>query len=151
VWSAKFSVIAALAANVALSACATTPSANSPAGIFNQPASSATGIAQRDLTPQEKKAIVDAVAPSLRNAAAAKYKWTSFPVVVTEDSVNYCATVDAQSPFPAYNGHQAYIVEAKVIGGHVTSAVMGLIAGGKDFSLVTGMCEKYGLDPRKAS
>src|SRR5271168_3389878 len=90
--SAKFSVIAALAANVALSACATTPSANSPAGIFNQPASSATGIVQRDLTPQEKKAIVDAVAPSLRNAAAAKYKWTSFPAVVTEDSVNYCAT-----------------------------------------------------------
>jgi hypothetical protein len=33
----------------------------------------------------------------------------------------------------------------------VSSAVMGLIAGGKDFALVTGMCEKYGLDPRKAS
>lgn len=115
------------------------------------PASSAAGIGQRDLTPQEKKIIVDAVAPSLRNAAAAKYKWTNFPLVVTEDSVNYCATVDAQSPFPAYSGHQAYIVEAKVIGGHVASAVIGLIAGGKDFALVTGMCEKYGLDPRKAS
>jgi hypothetical protein len=36
-------------------------------------------------------------------------------------------------------------------GGHVTGAVMGLIAGGKDFALVSKMCAKYGLDPRKAS
>ena len=73
--------------------------------------------AQRDLTPQEKKAIVDAVAPSLRNPAAAKYRWAKFPTVVTESSVNYCATVDAQSPFAAYSGQQAYIVEAHVSGG----------------------------------
>ncbi len=106
---------------------------------------------QRDLTPQEKKAIVDAVAPSLRNPGAAKYKWSKFPTVVTEDSVNYCATVDAQSPYPAYSGHQAYIVEARVVGGHVTGAVMGLIAGGEDFALVTRMCSKYGLDPSRAS
>ncbi len=141
--------IAALAASLALSACATTSTQDSLAS--NTPPTSAAGVLQRDLTPQEKKAIVDAVAPSLRNPGAAKYKWSKFPTVVTEDSVNYCATVDAQSPFAAYSGHQAYIVEAKVVGGHVTSAVMGLIAGGKDFSLVTRMCAKYGLDPSKAS
>jgi hypothetical protein len=28
--------------------------------------------------------------------------------------------------------------------------VIGLIAGGKDFALVTEMCAKYGLDPRNA-
>lgn len=110
-----------------------------------------SGVAQRDLTPQEKTAIMDAVAPSLRNPAAAKYKWAKFPTVVTESSVNYCATVDAQSPFAAYSGQQAYIVEANVSGGHVTGAVMGLIAGGKDFAIVGTMCAKYGLDPRKAS
>jgi hypothetical protein len=114
-------------------------------------ARSPTGVAQRDLTPAEKKAIIDAVAPSLRNPNAAKYKWAKFPVVVTEDSVNYCGVVDAQSPYPAYNGAQAYIVEANVSGGHVTGAVMGLIAGGKDFAIVSNMCAKYGLDPRKAS
>ena len=109
------------------------------------------GGAQRDLTPEEKKAIMDSVAPSLRNPAAAKYKWAKFPTVVTENSVNYCATVDAQSPYPAYSGQQAYIVEANVSGGHVTGAVMGLIAGGKDFAIVTKMCAKYGLDPKNAS
>lgn len=114
-------------------------------------ARSPLGGAQRELTPQEKKAIMDAVAPSLRNPAAAKYKWAKFPAVVTESSVNYCAMVDAQSPFPAYSGQQAYIVEANMSGGHVTGAVMGLIAGGKDFSIVGTMCAKYGLDPRKAS
>ena len=109
------------------------------------------GGAQRELTPEEKKAIIDSVAPSLRNPAAAKYKWAKFPTVVTENSVNYCATVDAQSPYPAYSGQQAYIVEANVSGGQVTGAVMGLIAGGKDFAIVTKMCAKYGLDPKNAS
>jgi hypothetical protein len=115
------------------------------------PAATPAGVAQRDLTPQEKKAIVDSVAPSLRNPGSAKYKWAKFPAVVTEDSVNYCAVVDAQSPYPAYNGAQAYIVEANVSGGRVTGAVMGLIAGGKDFAIVSKMCAKYGLDPKNAS
>jgi hypothetical protein len=30
----------------------------------------------------------------------------------------------------------------------VSSAVIGLIAGGKDFAIITNMCAKYGLDPR---
>jgi len=105
----------------------------------------------RDLAPEEKKVIMDAVAPSLRNPASAKYHWAKFPEVVTEDSVNYCATVDAQSPYAAYNGRQAYIVKAQVSGNRVSSAVIGLITGGKDFAIVTNMCAKYGLDPRSAS
>jgi hypothetical protein len=68
--------------------------------------------------------------------------------VVTEGSVNYCATVDAQSPHAAYNGRQAYIVKADMSGNRVSSAVIGLVAGGKDFEIVTKMCAKYGLDPR---
>jgi len=72
-------------------------------------------------------------------------------MIVTEDSVNYCAIVDAQSPYPAYNGKQAYIVEAHLSGGHVSGAVMGLIAGGKDAAIVAKMCAKYGLDPNNAS
>lgn len=151
-------MIATLVAGFALSACAANPSTGSSAsqlqGTYVGSSSLVTPaltIGQRDLTPQEKKAIVDAVAPSLRNPAAAKYKWAKFPDVVTEDSVNYCATVDAGSPFAAYNGHQAYIVEAHVVGGRVTSAVMGLIAGGKDFQIVTTMCAKYGLNPNSAT
>jgi hypothetical protein len=147
VQASSLSAIAALAAAVALSACATTSSPDAAASS-NAPAGS---VAQRDLTPQEKKVIVDAVGPSLRNPASAKYKWAKFPAVVTEDSVNYCATVDAASPYPAYSGHQAYIVEARVTGGHVSGAVMGLIAGGKDFALVTKMCAKYDLDPKNAT
>jgi len=152
-----FSLIAALAVGLALSACATAPSAQdtaAPAGTFNGgggAANAAASVAQRDLTPQEKKAIVDAVAPSLRDPASAKYKWAKFPDVVTENSVNYCATVNAKSPHPPYDGEQAYIVEAKVVCGKVTSAVMGLIAGGKDFAIVSTMCAKYGLDPKKSS
>ena len=52
---------------------------------------------------------------------------------------------------PPIAAQQAYIVEANVSGGHVTGAVMGLIAGGKDFAIVTKMCAKYGLDPKSAS
>jgi hypothetical protein len=95
--------------------------------------------------------IMDAVGPSLRNPGSAKYHWAQFPAVVTEGSVNYCATVHAQSPYAAYNGRQAYVVTAQMSGNRVSSAVVGLVAGGKDFALVTKMCAKYGLDPRNAS
>jgi len=93
---------------------------------------------------------MDAVAPNLKDPGSAKYHWTRFPEMTTQDSLNYCATVDAKSPYPAYNGRQAYIVETKVLGGRVISATMGLIAGGKDAALVGKMCAKYDLDPNKA-
>lgn len=146
----KYSVIAALAAGLALAGCAAAPpSQQDVLGTDNGPAAPAS-FGQRDLTPQEKKVIVDAIAPSIREAASAKYRWAKFPVVAQGD-VNYCATVDAKSPFAAYSGRQAYIVEAKVVGGRVTAAVVGLIAGGKDLALVTRMCAKYGLNPNSAT
>lgn len=139
--------IIGLAIALQVSACAgALPSASGPAGNAAAPAS----LGQRDLTPEEKKFIIAAVAPSLRDGAAAKYRWAKFPAMPTEDSLNYCATVDAKSPFAAYNGRQAYIVEVKVLGGRVISAIMGLIAGGKDVAIVAKMCAKYGLDPNKA-
>jgi hypothetical protein len=134
---------------LALSGCTTgqTPLASS------EPPAPAAGasIGQRDLTPEEKQVIMDALAPSLRNPGSAKFYWAKFPAVVTEGSVNYCATVDAQSPYAAYNGRQGYVVTAQMSGNRVSSAVVGLIAGGKDFVLVTNMCAKYGLDPRNVS
>jgi hypothetical protein len=42
-------------------------------------------------------------------------------------------------------------VETQMSGNRVSSAVIGLIAGGKDFAIVTNMCARYGLDPRNAS
>jgi hypothetical protein len=108
-------------------------------------------VVERDLTPEEKKIIVESIAPSLRNPGAAKYRWAKFPTVPASDTPAYCATVEAQSPYAAYNGRQAYIVDTKIVGGHITSAVLGLIAGGKDAAIVNGMCEKHGLDPSKAS
>jgi hypothetical protein len=140
----SFSLIALLSFGLALSGCTTgTSEAPSP--------SAGVGIGQRDLTPEEKQVIMDAVGPSLRNPSSAKFHWAPFPAVVTEGSVNYCATVDAQSPYAAYNGRQAYVVTAQMSGNRVSSAVIGLVAGGKDFALVTKMCAKYGLDPRNAS
>ena len=147
--AARLKVMIALAAGLALSACATTaPSAGAPG---TSSAAAPAAIGQRDLTPEEKKIIVDAVAPNLRDAGSAKYHWAKFPEMTMQDSVNYCATVDAKSPYSAYDGRQAYIVETKVLGGRVIAATMGLIAGGKDAALVAKMCAKYDLDPNKAS
>jgi hypothetical protein len=155
VQASKLKLIAALAAGsafsgLALSGCATNTNGDNVA-VSTSAATPAASVAQRDLTPQEKKAIVDSVAPSLRDPGSAKYKWAKFPTIVTDQSVNYCATVDAKSPYPAYSGHQAYIVEAHMSGNRVTSSVMGLIAGGKDFAIVTNMCAKYGLDPKNSN
>ena len=148
------SAIAVLAASVALAACAASPPADQPAASAAPAttAAAATPASQlRDLTPQEKKIIVDAIAPSLQEPGAAKYKWTKFPIVPPSDEVSYCGIVDAKSPHAAYSGRQAYIVDAKVSGGHITAAVLGLITGGKDTAIVANMCATHGLDPNSAS
>ena len=144
---AGLTALATLAAAVTLSGCA----ANAPSGAAPGTAAGTAAIGQRDLTPAEKKIIMDAVGLSLVDPKSARYHWTKFPEMTAQDSVNYCATVDGKSPYPAYNGRQAYIVETKVLGGRVISATMGLIAGGKDVALVAKMCAKYDLDPNKAS
>lgn len=149
----------ALAAGLSLSACAGgLPPAGAPGTGGTAAAAPGPGgaspvavVGQRDLSPDEKKAIIEAVAPNIKDAGSAKYHWAKFPAVTMEDSANYCATVDANSPYPPYNGRQAYIVEVRLTGGRVVGATMGLIAGGKDVAIVAKMCAKYGLDPNKAS
>jgi hypothetical protein len=108
--------------------------------------SSASGQGQRDLTPPEKKIISDAVALMVKDGAAAQFRWPKVSAV-EEGSLNYCGMVNAKSQYPAYSGWQAYIVEAQVSGGKISSAVVGLIAGGKDVEIVRKMCKKYDLDP----
>jgi hypothetical protein len=105
-----------------------------------------SGLGQRDLTPAEKKVIANAIAPSLRDAATAQYRWPKIQNAA-DGAVNYCGMVNAKSPYPAYNGRQAFIISATVTGGKVSSAVVGLIAGGKDYEIVRKMCKKYDLDP----
>jgi hypothetical protein len=153
--------IAVITAGLALAACTTTPAGDQvAAATAPTPAPAATTAAAttasppptpasqlRELTAEEKKIIVDAVAPSLRDPGAAKYKWTKFPMVPPSDEVSYCATVDAKSPYAAYNGNQAYIVDTKVSGGHIASASLGLITGGKDIPIVANMCKQHGLSP----
>jgi hypothetical protein len=147
-------VIALFAVGAALAACtASTPGDQIAAGTAPTTPATAAGTAAtppsqlRELTPEEKKIIVDAVTPSLRDPGDAKYKWTKFPMVPPSDAVAYCATVDAKSPYAAYNGHQAYIVDTKVSGGHIASASLGLITGGKDIPIVANMCKEHGLSP----
>ena len=144
-----------LAASLALSACATSKSLTKGPSVTTAapsdmaaPAPSAVpaGVKERDLTPAEKKIIIAAVAPNLRDPESAKYHWTQFPTAGAGD-MNYCATVDAKSPYPPYSGRQDYVVDVTVARGRVTTAAMVLIAGGKDTALVAKECAKYGLNP----
>jgi hypothetical protein len=106
----------------------------------------ASGIHTRELQPEEKQVIIKAVGLSIVNPGSAQYRWPQ--IANTEDgAINYCGMVNAKSAYPAYSGWQAYIVEGTVSGGKLTSAVVGLIAGGKDTEIVRKMCKKYGLDP----
>ena len=106
----------------------------------------ASGIHTRELQPEEKQVITKAVGLSIANPGSAQYRWPQ--IVNTEDgSVNYCGMVNAKSAYPAYSGWQAFIVEGTISSGKLTSAVVGLIAGGKDVEIVRKMCKKYGLDP----
>jgi hypothetical protein len=156
----------ALAASLALAGCtgpslfSSSPSSSSSSASSSSSPTTAEGLLglghmvggggqQRELTTPEKKIISDAVALSIKDSASAQYRWPKISAT-SEGAVNYCGMVNAKSPYPAYNGWQAYIVEATISGGQVSSAVVGLIAGGKDVEIVRKMCKKYDLDPGTA-
>jgi hypothetical protein len=153
--SIRYTIAAALSAGLALAACsASTPTLTSdltPTAAGTAPASTSVSVADRDLTPDEKKVIMHAISSGLTSPATAKYHWTKFPTVPESDQPAYCATVDGPSPHGAYSGHQAYIVDTKLTGGHITAAALGILAGGSDFKLIVDQCATHGLDPRKAS
>jgi hypothetical protein len=139
-------------AGMALAGCTTSPSGSSSGHATAQDLlalnhiQDASGIHTRDLLPEEKQVISKAVSLSIVNPGSAQYRWPQ--IANTEDgSINYCGMVNAKSSFPSYSGWQAYIVEGTISGGKMTSAVVGLIAGGKDVEIVKKMCKKYGLDP----
>jgi len=147
-------LVAALAAGLMLAACSGSPT-SSPSHATAQDLlglnhiQDASGIGKRDLTPDEKAVVSHAVALSVSNPTSAQFKWPQ--IANTEDgNINYCGMVKANSPFAAYSGWQAYIVEGKITDGKLSTAVVGLIAGGKDIGIVRKMCEKYGLDPGPA-
>jgi hypothetical protein len=112
-------------------------------------ASAANSGDLRELTPEEKTVIMNAVATAVRDPASAKYKWARVQRSAG-GSTNYCAMVNAKSQYPAYSGWQAYIVELGSSGGTVTTAVVGAIAGGNDIGVIKRMCKRYGLDPGNA-
>src|SRR5208282_2334210 len=92
----KCGLIVALAAGLALGACASSlPTSSSPPpsssrdmlGLDSVPVPSSS--ARRELTPAEKKVIVNAIAPSIRDAATAQYRWPKIQDA-PDGPVNYC-------------------------------------------------------------
>jgi hypothetical protein len=151
-YHSAFPAVLVFAAGLALAGCTGStllPSSSSSTaeGLLGLHANSAGGgQGLRELTLPEKKVIGDAVGLSIKDPGTAQFRWPRISAA-GEGAVNYCGMVNAKSPFPAYSGWQAYIVEANVSGGKVSSAVVGLIAGGKDVEIVRKMCKKYELDP----
>ncbi len=138
---------ATLAAGLSLAACASGGGHSASQNLLGlSHMQDASGIRTRELLPEEKAVISHAVGLSVLNPNTAQFRWPQ--IADTEDGpTNYCGMVNAKSPYPAYSGWQAYIVEGTISGGKMTSAVVGLIAGGKDVGIVRKMCQKYGLDP----
>jgi hypothetical protein len=138
---------AALAAGLSLAACTGGGGHSTSQDLLGLThMQDASGIRTRELLPEEKAVISRAVGLSISNPNTAKFRWPQIPD--TEDGpTNYCGMVNAKSPHAAYDGWQAFIVEGTISGGKMTSAVVGLIAGGKDVGIVRKMCQKYGLDP----
>ena len=153
-YHSAFPAVLVFAAGLALAGCtgstllpSSSSSSSTAEGLLGLHANSAGGgQGLRELTLPEKKVISDAVGLSIKDPGTAQFRWPRISAA-GEGAVNYCGMVNAKSPFPAYSGWQAYIVEANVSGGKVSSAVVGLIAGGKDVEIVRKMCKKYELDP----
>src|ERR1700733_12301371 len=148
-----FRAMLVFAAGLALAGCTgstllpSSSSSSTAQALLQFPANSAGGgQGLRELTLPEKKVISDAVGLSIKDPGTAQFRWPQISAA-GDGAVNYCGIINPKRPFPAYSGWQAYIVEANVSGGKVSSAVVGLIAGGKDVEIVRKMCKKYELDP----
>lgn len=110
-----------------------------------------SGAGGRDLAPDEKKIIADAVGRVIKEPASAKFRWAKFPANAGSGDVNYCASVNAKSALPGYSGNQLYIAVVGTDNGRVKSAVVGAIHGGSDAHVVRTLCKRYGLNPDDAA
>jgi hypothetical protein len=106
-------------------------------------------LGMRDLAPDEKQVIAEAVGRVIKDPASAKFRWAKFPAAANGD-VNYCAAVNAKSALPGYSGNQLYIAVVGAANGKVASAVVGAIHGGGDAHVVRSLCKRYGLNPDNA-
>jgi hypothetical protein len=118
-------------------------------GCVTQDGGSAS-FGSRELAPDEKKVIADAVGRVIKEPSSAKFRWAKFPANPAGGDVNYCASVNAKSALPGYSGNQLYIAVVGTEGGKVKSAVVGAIHGGADAHVVRGLCKRYGLNPDDA-
>jgi hypothetical protein len=109
-----------------------------------------SSLGERELAPDEKKIIADAVGRVLKEPASAKFRWTKFPANAGSGDVNYCASVNGKSSLPGYSGNQLYIAVVGTENGKVKSAVVGAIHGGTDMHVVRALCKRYSLNPDAA-
>ena len=120
------------------------------AGCVTQSDGAPSALGSRDLAPDEKKVIADAVGRVVKDPASAKFHWAKFPGNAGSGDVNYCAWVNAKSDLPGYSGNQLYIAVVGAEAGRVKSAVVGAIHGGGDAHVVRSLCKRYGLNPDDA-
>jgi outer membrane lipoprotein SlyB len=114
------------------------------------PDGSSPSAAMRELAPEEKKIIADAVGRVVKEPTSAKFRWARFPANTGGGDVNYCASVNAKSSLPGYSGNQLYVAVVGTESGRVKSAVVGAIHGGPDAHVVRTLCKRYGLNPDDA-
>lgn len=110
-----------------------------------------TALGTRDLDPDEKKVIADAVGRVIKDPRSAKYHWAKFPAASGSGDVNYCASVDGKSNLAGQSGRQLYVAVVGTESGKVKSAVVGAIHGGSDAHVVRDLCKRYGLNPDDAA
>src|SRR5262245_6402854 len=106
-------LIAGCALGLALTDCAST--ADSAPELPSLAAAPVAVSGRRDLMPEEKKVIMDAVSATIKDPASAKYRWSKFhPNTMPGEQNNYCAIVNAKSSHGPYSGLQAYVVAVQL-------------------------------------
>jgi hypothetical protein len=132
-----FGLSAILVAGSCVCGCVTPDGSSAPPGY-------------RELAPDEKKVIADAVGRVIKEPSSATFRWVKFPGNPASGDVNYCASVNGKSALPGYSGNQLYIAVIGTESGKVKSAVVGAIHGGADMHVVRTLCKRYGLNPDDA-
>jgi hypothetical protein len=129
---------------VALCGCAS----RAPTAYAEPPEDAKT--ARRDMTPAEKKFLMEALSKDLKDPGSAQFKWSQIPEPASPGgTVHYCATVNAKNSYGGYVGQKPFIATVNFTNNKMTSASLNILATSEAFAeqLVLDECTKHNLFP----
>ena len=101
---------------------------------------------RRELSPVEKKALAVTLSQTLKDPAAAQFKWLPAVIAPREGVNDYCGLVNGRNSYGGYTGFQKFYAQLYPDDkGQFGRGLIRAVASDEVLTVaVDGQCEKYG-------